>query len=89
MGALREVREETGLMCVATSPLPPLTYVDRRGRDRCVHFWMMAPVIGEFLANEEVDQVRWLALERATAALTHDREVAVLRAVRGAGRAAA
>jgi 8-oxo-dGTP pyrophosphatase MutT (NUDIX family) len=89
VGALREVREETGLLCVATAALPALAYVDRRDRDRCVHFWMMTPLLGEFLANAEVDRVRWLGVDKAAAHLTHRREVVVLHAARSAGLVAA
>src|SRR3954470_13763619 len=58
--ALREVREETGLRCELREELESATYRDRKGRSKKVRYWRMAVVDGNFLANDEVDELRWL-----------------------------
>src|SRR6058998_3412885 len=58
--ALREVEEETGIRCSLGDELPPVTYADRHGRAKVVRYWAMEPVSGEFVANAEVDEVRWV-----------------------------
>lgn len=79
--ALREVEEETGLRCRAGRELPGVSYKDRNGRDKTVRYWEMTPAEGKFVANDEVDESRWLALEEASALLTYDRDRDVLAAV--------
>ena len=78
--ALREVQEEIGLSCRLGSELRPTFYRDRKGRSKAVRYWLMEPEAGEFAANEEVDEVRWLAPEDAPGLLTYarDRELAAL-----------
>ena len=75
--ALREVEEETGYRCRLGRELPALSYRDRRGRAKTVRYWEMRPEEGRFEPNAEVDQLRWLPLDRAAEALTypHDREL--------------
>jgi 8-oxo-dGTP diphosphatase len=80
--ALREVREETGLLCAAGLRLPEVRYIDRRGRPRRIRFWAMEPRHGEFLPNDEVDDVRWATLDRIGDLLTHSREIDVVTALR-------
>ena len=82
VGALREVEEETGLVCRLGAELPPSSYVDGRGRPKRVRYWLMEPIGGSFTAHDEVDEVRWLDLERAAELLTYDRDRAVLAAAR-------
>lgn len=72
--ALREVLEETGYECELSVVLGTSDYVDNRGRDKQVVFFIMRPVAGAFAANDEVDELRWLSLEAARALLTYDRE---------------
>lgn len=79
--ALREVEEETGLRCVLGDALPSTAYVDRKGRDKVVRYWVMYPVTGEAAARNEVDAVRWVSLSRATGELTHERDRTVLEAL--------
>ena len=76
--ALREVEEETGLHCRLGVELSSTSYVDRRGRPKTVRYWAMRPVGGTFVPNDEVDEVRWVAVERAEAVLTYPREAHVL-----------
>ncbi len=75
--ALREVREETGLVCELGAELEQVRYRDLRGRPKTVRYWRMTVLEGEFAANEEVDELRWLTPADAAALLTyqHDREL--------------
>ena len=77
--ALREVREETGLRCVAGAELPEARYRDRRGRQRRVRYWAMQIVRGEFRANDEVDEVRWVAVDQVGELLTYAHDLLVVR----------
>jgi 8-oxo-dGTP diphosphatase len=76
--ALREVEEETGLVCRLERELATSAYVDGRGRPKVVRYWLMAPVAGEARPQNEVDEVRWLPLDDARELLTYDRDRAVL-----------
>jgi hypothetical protein len=49
-------------------------YTDRKGRPKVVAYWVMAPVSGQFAPNEEVDELRWLALPEATHVLSYERD---------------
>jgi len=69
--ALREVEEETGLRCEIARPAGSTAYVDRRGRDKIVRYWVMRPVEGGFRPSEEVDAMRWLTVEEALGLLTY------------------
>lgn len=75
--ALREVEEETGLRCALGRELDPASYSDRKGRDKLVRWWLMRPLGGEFVPDDEVDELRWEALEPALDLLDypHDREL--------------
>ncbi len=75
--ALREVREETGLECELGRELDPVSYVDQKGRPKLVRYWLMEVTDGEFEANDEVDEIRWLPPAEAAGLLTypHDREL--------------
>jgi 8-oxo-dGTP diphosphatase len=79
--ALREVEEETGFRCSLGRELPSTRYRDSRGRRKVVRWWRMTIEDGEFDANREVDEVRWLAPEDAGALLTYERDVPVLESV--------
>ncbi len=81
--ALREVEEETGLRCTLGAPAGRTRYRDSKGRDKVVHYWLMAPMSDEaaadgmFVANDEVDAVHWCSIEEATERLSyaHDRKL--------------
>ncbi len=81
VAALREVEEETGLLCELGLELPSTTYHDRRGRPKVVRYWAMRPLRGAFRPHGEVDEARWLPVPAAAALLTHDRDREVLRAL--------
>jgi 8-oxo-dGTP pyrophosphatase MutT (NUDIX family) len=82
--ALREVAEETGLRCELGPELVSTSYRDRRDRPKQVRYWAMTQAGGDFVATEEVDEVRWLTLDRARALLTYPRDTAVLAALEAA-----
>jgi 8-oxo-dGTP diphosphatase len=76
--ALREVLEETGLWCVTGLELPQVVYRDRHARLKRVRFWAMQPLWGEFVANDEVDKVKWIRVDRACDVASYDRDLTVL-----------
>jgi 8-oxo-dGTP pyrophosphatase MutT (NUDIX family) len=78
--AVREVEEETGLLCELGSPLPAVSYRSR-GRPKRVRYWLMRPQSGEFAADDEVDETAWLDLDEARKQLTYEHDRALLDAV--------
>lgn len=73
--ALREVEEETALTCELGAWLGVQEYPQKKKE---VHYWTMQVVsAGEFTANAEVDELRWIRLEEAHSILTYsqDREL--------------
>ena len=83
VGALREIREETGLSAVAGRTLGVSRYrVLDRGRDveKTVQWWAMRAVDGAFEPNAEVDALRWLPLPSALARVTSGYDCAPLQA---------
>jgi 8-oxo-dGTP diphosphatase len=72
--ALREVEEEIGLRCRLGAELSSVEYTDRKGRAKVVRYWLMEPVGGEFVPNEEVDEVRWMPYEEAARRLSYPRD---------------
>jgi 8-oxo-dGTP diphosphatase len=80
--ALREVDEETGLHARLVRELPSVNY-EVRGRPKVVRYWLMEVESDEgFVANDEVDEVRWLEPAEALALLTYDRDRGVLVAAK-------
>jgi 8-oxo-dGTP pyrophosphatase MutT (NUDIX family) len=76
--ALREVEEETGLVCELRDELVSTGYRDSRGRDKRVRYWAMRPVGGSLRVSDEVDELRWLSPAEAEVILTYDRDLDVL-----------
>ena len=70
--ALREVEEEIGLRCRTVRELEPVRYTTPQGNPKLVRYWVMEVLDGAFEANDEVDEVRWLAPEEAGALLDYD-----------------
>jgi 8-oxo-dGTP diphosphatase len=79
--ALREVAEETGFRCEILEELTPSRYRDRKGRPKEVRWWLMRPVGGSFDANDEVDELRWVPLERAAEVLDYDNDRELVEAL--------
>ncbi|HET7743692.1 MAG TPA: NUDIX hydrolase [Gaiellaceae bacterium] len=78
--AIREVEEETGLVCELLEELPATTYRDAKGRPKRVRYWLMRPVGGRLTFEHEVDEARWLTPAEAREALTYPRDRAVVDA---------
>jgi len=82
--ALREVREETGLVARLEQELTPHEYVDRRGRPKLVRWWRMS--VGEvapFVVNDEVDERRWVTPAEAERLLNYEHDRALVREALG------
>jgi 8-oxo-dGTP pyrophosphatase MutT (NUDIX family) len=76
--AVREVAEETGLLCELGRELPSTWYLDGKGRTKLVRYWAMRVVgIEPWAPNAEIDQRRWVTVDEAAGMLTyeHDREL--------------
>ncbi len=76
--ALREVKEETGLVCDVLARLSPVNYITPNGRPKRVKYWLMTPRSGTFIRNDEVDVVTWVKRSQAMSLLTHVHDQAVL-----------
>ena len=76
--ALREVEEETGLRCELGEELATTRYHDVHGRTKRVRYWLMTPIAGELEFQNEVDDGRWLSVEKARDLLSYARDVQVL-----------
>lgn len=81
--AIREVEEETGLSVELGVELPTLEYLDHKGREKTVVYFSMTLEPGfvekPFVANEEVDEIRWVSLSDAKALLTYDMDSHLLQ----------
>ena len=75
--ALREVAEETHLSCTLGEEVGWTHYVDSRGRDKEVRYFLMTST-DEPEARNEVDEVRWVPLAEAPALLTYDHDAELL-----------
>jgi len=77
--ARREVEEETGLRCELGETVAISHYIDRKGRPKRVRWYRMVPVVDlGFAPNDEIDEIRWVALVDAFGVLSYDRERVVL-----------
>ncbi len=76
--ALREVEEETGLRCEVVRPAGCILYVDRRGRDKVVCYWVMRLRGGQFRPGPEVDRLRWVSRKSALRQLSYRHDQALL-----------
>ena len=79
--ALREVEEEVGLRCRLGEELESASYQDRKGRDKVVRYWLMEPADDtDFVPNDEVDQLRWMATAEAIEILSYPRDRELVQA---------
>jgi 8-oxo-dGTP diphosphatase len=80
--ALREVLEETGLVCRLDVQLGEARYRDSRDRAKIVRYWLMSPDPDHpgpgFRPNHEVDELRWCAMDEAARLLTYAHDRALL-----------
>jgi 8-oxo-dGTP diphosphatase len=70
--ALREVLEETGYRCEATDLAGIATYTTGTGEHKAVHYWVMTVIDGEFVPNDEVDEISWVPPIEALGLLSYD-----------------
>jgi 8-oxo-dGTP pyrophosphatase MutT (NUDIX family)/phosphohistidine phosphatase SixA len=77
--AVREVLEETGVTVALRRPIPGRKYqVD--GASKIVHYWRAVVVDeSEFEPNREVDVIRWLPVDVASATATHPDDAALVK----------
>lgn len=76
--ALREVKEETGLVCAVLAKLSSVNYLTPNGNPKRVKYWLMEALNGSFIQNDEVDAVTWVKRTQAMSLLTHVHDQAVL-----------
>lgn len=77
--ALREVAEETGLVCELGPELTPTRYRDGKGRDKLVRYWAMRVVeLRPWTPNAEISRRLWVPLPIAADMLTYARDHALL-----------
>ena len=79
--ALREVGEETGLVCELGRELAGTRYKDTKLRDKRVRYWVMENCSGNFEPNDEVDRIEWLTLDEAAGRLSYRRDLDVLQSL--------
>ena len=82
--ALREVEEETGLVCMLEDELPSTAYHDSSGRPKRVRYWRMRPVGGRLELLNEVDDARWVSPADARRLLSYARDRPVVDSLDGA-----
>jgi 8-oxo-dGTP pyrophosphatase MutT (NUDIX family) len=72
--AIREVFEETGLLCRLGRFIGHTEYRDRKDRAKVVAYWVMEVDGGAFAPNVEVDEIRWVDFATAVELLTYERD---------------
>ena len=73
--ALREVEEETGLVCELGPEVAVSEYEDASGRPKRVRYFEMTLQEGaEAAPQNEIDDVRWLTRQRALDMLSYGRD---------------
>jgi 8-oxo-dGTP diphosphatase len=87
-GALREVKEETGLRCQLLRWLGSVEYNDRRGRRKIAFYWLMRRLSGRFQPGDEVDHLLWLPFEAAAELLRNERDQIILQRAQVSGMVA-
>jgi 8-oxo-dGTP diphosphatase len=78
--ALREVEEETALVCTLGDEVGTTHYVVEEQPKEVRYFRMTAD--GEAQAQNEIDEVRWLPFEEARRLLTYERDRQLLDRIR-------
>jgi 8-oxo-dGTP pyrophosphatase MutT (NUDIX family) len=84
--ALREVREETGLVVEIVAPLGTLDYWFTEGRfkyHKFVHFYVMRATGGSLDAHDhEVAEARWFTWDEGLAVMAYETERALVESAR-------
>ena len=85
LAARREIEEETGVQVVLGAPLGVQRYPIRKNgatTQKLVHYWSaLATGGGDFEPNDEVDEIAWLAVDKARSRLSYPRDVHILDAL--------
>jgi len=82
--ALREVEEETGLVCELGPEVAVSEYEDAAGRPKRVLYFEMTPREGsEPAPQNEVDDVRWLTRQQALETLSYARDRKIVESLAG------
>ena len=71
---LREVREETGMVCKPGVPIGTMRYGLASGEIKRIHYWSMEIIGGSFAPNNEVDEIVWAKPAVAGRILTYQRD---------------
>lgn len=76
-GALREVREETGVKGKNPRLVGTIAYHTKNGNPKVVRWWLVDAGKGSFTPNQEVDRIKWVTFKKGSRKLTYrnDREV--------------
>jgi 8-oxo-dGTP diphosphatase len=77
LAAVREIREETGMVAVQGRPLGETRYL-KDGEPKRVRYWAMRATTGHFEPSDEVDQVMWLPPREGQQHLAADRDRPIL-----------
>ncbi len=84
LAAAREVTEETGSVCTLGPFLTQVEYPVTKQR-KIVYYYAARAVAGEFVPNEEVDELRWCTPKKARKLLSYDADRGVLETFLGLG----
>lgn len=88
--AHREVEEETGLRCELAGSGGSTSYIDHKGRDKIVRYFLMLPhddtVALAPWDPTEIDEARWVPLDTADGMLSHQHDRILLRRFLSDGR---
>ena len=79
--ALREVREETGMICRPGVSIGTMRYGLSTGKIKRVHYWSMEAVGGTFKPNDEVDEIVWAKPAVAGRILSYERDMDLIAAL--------
>lgn len=81
--AVREVREETGILTRTGSTLCELAYRDQNNRPKHVTYFALTAIdVGDHPPDDEVDQLAWIDLDDVDQRLTNPDDTKVTHALR-------
>jgi 8-oxo-dGTP diphosphatase len=77
--AYREIFEETGIKATFTRELGSVEY-EESGQRKRVRYWAAKCAFSSasFIANEEVDEIKWLSISEAQTLATHDSDKSII-----------